>query len=247
MTERSIYMSIPAKSLLLKISVIVAVCFLFSVFSCSAQEQELPYEPIITVKDQIPADAEENFKALLEKFQKRERIPNLDGEIRYYGDYSSEYSTYDSIHWDNFIQADRFVFSAKLNWSTEPVARNGSGTGCGITFKVDDSEKDFVYMYWGVDEEFHYEGVESGRNFGTFMNSGTPLKEGSIDFTVIANGNESWFYLSFEKYGSTWSSYFLGPKELNHDGNNVGIGISNGKNYNFTNRCDWSDIFLYTW
>ena len=147
------------KFLILKIAVIAAVCFLFPVFFCSTQAQELPYEPIITVKDQIPVNEEESFKKLLEKFQKNGKVENLDGEIFYYGDYSSEYSTYDSIHWDNFLQADRFVFSAKLKWSSEPVAGNSQGTGCGITYKVDDSEKDFVYMFWGVDEQFHYEGV----------------------------------------------------------------------------------------
>lgn len=235
------------KLLMLKITVIAAVCLLFPVFFSSVKAQELPYESIITAKDQIPVNEEESFKKLLERFQKNEKIPNLDGEILYYGDYSNEYTTYDSIHWDNFIQADRFVFSAKLNWSTEPVAGNSSGTGCGITFKVDDSEKDFVYMFWGVDEQFHYEGVESGKVSGTFMNSGTPSKEGTIDFTVIVDNDKSWFYLQFEKYGTTWSRYMNGPSELNHAGNNVGIGISNGKNLYFKNQCEWSDIFLYTW
>lgn len=213
---------------------------------CAAHAQDLPDDPIITPQEQIPADKAEAFKALLERIQKNGKIPDLDGEINYYGNFSNEYAKADSIHWDNFIKADRFVFSAKLNWSTEQLVSKSKGVGCGITFNVDDSDKDFIYLYWGADEIFHHEGVKAGRLF-TDMKSGDPKQDGTIDFTVIVDGDTSFFFLQFEKYGSTWSGYFFGPQETDFAGNNVGMAISNGANQYFQTRCDWSDIFFYTW
>lgn len=208
--------------------------------SGAVQAQELPYEPIITVQEEVPGEAADAFQSLLEKLNKDGMIPDLEGQTSYYGGHTEEKAEMDSIEWHNFTKAERFVFSANVTWASAAERPNVYFSGCSLAFNVDDKDEDCVNASLRMDGMLYFDAVRYGNyiDFGKYYYAPGSIN-GAADFTVIVDQDRAAVYVNGQR--------IVRKAGLPVMGDNIGLSIYSGTNKDFGIRCDWKDIFLYTW
>lgn len=180
------------------------------------------------------------FNDLLEQLKNDEMIPRERGKVISFGEFEDEFGIMGHYQWFPIMNAENFVLSANISWLSSLPATNGSLAGCGFVFGSDPSGKDHLMASVRMDGHVYLSGI-SGGNQMKFMDYffGYPTIQGEVNFVLVVNGDKASTYINGERLGTR--------NALAYYGDAIGFATLSGTNYQFGTRCNWKDIYLYSW
>lgn len=189
---------------------------------------------------QIPKDADEAFHSMLDKLKREGVISSTDGESVYYGDYTDEWAQINYYQWLTFEHSNRFVFSATVSWTSASTTPNNFVAGCGVTFNSGSGSGNHLLASIRMDGLVYFDGFRNGYNlsYGTYKYDRPSIK-GTKQMVLVVDGDKATMYLDGER--------FVRKADLPIMGDGVGLSTLSGTNKDFGTRCEWEDIFFYTW
>lgn len=187
----------------------------------------------------VQADAQA-FNELLDQLRDENVIPRARGSIMDFGNFDDEYPIMNSYQWFPLTEADNFVFSAEVAWSSAFPSPNSHISGCGVVFWGNSDSNDHMLASARMDGHVYFSG---NRNQTTLKYIDYffryPTIEGKVALTLVVNGEYVTAYADGVRLGTTTA--------LIHPGNELGLATLSGTNYGFGTRCEWKDIYIYTW
>jgi len=206
------------------LAVFLAACFGIAVLNCG----------------QVQADAETDFENLLDKLYRDGAISTTNGETTAYNDYEDSWAQIGWYQWVTFQEADRFVFSATVEWASASQTPNNFESGCGVNFNMGYGNSDHLLASIRMDGLVYFTGFKNGRSlsYGTYK-YGPPSIKGSTDFTLVVDRDKATVYIDGQR--------LVRKADLPIMGDLVGLTTLSGTNKDFGTRCTWTDIFFYTW
>ena len=182
--------------------------------------------------------AAEMFFSTLDAFEEEGLIPD-DGETIYFGSYSDDLAMLGYYEWLPFFSSDKFVFSAVLSWDTPAERPTSNMSGCGVVFNTKNKQNE-VSLSFRMDGMAHLTAYKNGDalTFPIYKYGGSSTK-GSIDLTLFVDKGKVICYVDGEKLFERY--------EMPTFGNTVGLLTMSGSNLDYGVKCDFDDIFVYSW
>ncbi|MBQ6343270.1 MAG: hypothetical protein IJI41_09125 [Anaerolineaceae bacterium] len=180
------------------------------------------------------------FNELIEQLKTEEVIPRGRGRIQSFGSFEDEYPVMSLYQWFPVTNAERFVFSANVSWLSAFQAPTANLAGCGLVFGADPETHNHLMASVRMDGHLYL----SGNDFGKALNYidyffGYPTISGSVNLTVIETGEKVITYIDGVRLGTR--------SDMLPFGNALGFSVLSGTNLDFGTKCNWSDVYLYTW
>lgn len=189
--------------------------------------------------DGIPEEADTAFWNMLHELEE-DRLITLDGNSTYYGDYEKEWAQLGWYSWLNFENADRFVFSSNLSWDSASDKPNNFESGCGVVFNQSKNTSDHLLASLRMDGLVYFTGTRNKQylSYGTYS-YGKPSIKNSVNFVLLVDHDKATVYVDGRRVVQKANLLVMG--------NTVGLSTLSGTNKGFGTRCEWKDIFFYTW
>ena len=211
----------------LKSAIFVVLLLLFTAAYCAAASS--------TASD----EGETAFIALLDELAAEDVIPT-GGTRHSLKNYTNEWARIDWYQWRTFDKAENFVFSANVSWASAHERPNTETAGCGIVFRAADTSS-MLRASLNMDGNARLGGNSSGKAlYYPYFKYGPAQIEASHQFVVIANGPVITVYVDGEQ-AARWSSVAITEEGF------IGLATMSGTNKGFGTRCEWKDIYYYTW
>ena len=186
------------------------------------------------------SSAEDAFNDLLQQLYQDGAISSVNGKTTSYGDYEDSWAQIDYYQWITFEHADRFVFSANVEWASASNTPNFFDAGCGVVFNEGDGNVNHLLASIRMDGNVYFTGIRNYNylSYGTYK-YGSASTKGSADFTIVVDRDKATIYLDGRR--------IVRKADLPIMGNGVGLATLSGTNKDYGTRCTYSDIFFYTW
>ena len=184
------------------------------------------------------SSAESNFNNLLDRFKRENIIPSVSGTKKYIGNITDEWAQIGWYQWQMIGNANRFVFSANVTWDSASLTPNNFESGCGVLFH--NSSAGHLLASLRMDGLLYFTGIRNGQylSYGTYKYD-RPSIEGSRNFVMVVNNDQVAVYLNGER--------FVRKANLPVMGDGIALTTLSGTNMGFGTRCEWKDVYLYTW
>ena len=185
-------------------------------------------------------EAEENFYNFLDELVEDRIIPDTDGSTTYYGDYDDEWAQIDYYQWVTFENAERFVLSANVSWTSASQTPNNYAAGCGIIFNAGSGSANHLLASIRMDGLVYFTGYRNNNwlSYGTYR-YGRASTKGTADLVLVVDNDRAWVYLDGQR--------IVSKANLQIMGDSVGLCTLSGTNRDFGTRCEYKDIYFYTW
>ena len=207
----------------LKSAIFVVLLLLFIANACAAAS----------------STASDDFSALLNELA-AEDVIQAGGTVYSLEDHTDEWARIDWYQWRTFGRAGNFVFSANVSWASAHERPNTESAGCGIVFRAADTSN-LLTASLNMDGYAHLGGYSSGTPlYYPYYKYGSAQIKGTHQFVVAANGPVITVYVDGEQVGR-WSSAAITGEGF------IGLATMSGTNKGFGTRCEWTDIYYYTW
>ncbi len=184
-------------------------------------------------------DAEDAFYAFLDELEE-DGLISLGGHTTDYGDYENEWAQINYYQWLTFEHTNRFVFSANIAWESASATPNNFISGCGVVFNSASGNANHLLASVRMDGFVYIDGFRnySELSYGKY-GYGRPSTKGSADFVLVVNEDKAAIYLDGQRV--------VQKANLAVMGDGVGVATLSGTNKDFGTRCNYKDIFFYTW
>lgn len=196
---------------------------------------------ITAAQDDDYDDPKEAFAGLIDTLKAEETVPAVTGHFVSLGDYEDTYTNMSNCLVIPLLEAEHFVFSADLAWTSAIMTPDSQVSGCGVVFSAAEDSTNHLLASLRMDGNFYMTGL---RTYGEALMYGKvpfsrPSREGAAKLTLVVDGNNVTAYVN--------GSRVLRRSNVPMMGNQVGLAILSGTNYDFGTRCTFSDMMLYTW
>ena len=184
-------------------------------------------------------EVENAFYAFLDELEE-DGVIEPDGHLTYYGDYEDEWAQINYYQWLTFAHTSRFVFSANIAWESASATPNNFISGCGVVFNSASGNANHLLASIRMDGFVYIDGIRnySELSYGKY-GYGRPSTKGSADFVLVVNEDKAAVYLDGQR--------LVQKANLAIMGDGVAIATLSGTNKDFGTRCNYKDIFFYTW
>ena len=212
----------------------IKMAFVFTVLLCLG----ISALGTVSAQDKVPEKADDEFWAFLGELDKN-GIISLGGSATYYGDYRDEWAQIGWYQWKTFEKANRFVFSSKLSWDSASQTPNSFESGCGVLFNLTDVDNHLMASM-RMDGMIYFTGKRGGSylSYGTYKFSPPAIKK-TIDFKLVVDNDKASIYIDGQRV--------VRKANMQVMGSDVALSTLSGTNKDFGTRCEWKDIFFYTW
>ena len=184
-------------------------------------------------------EGEEEFISILDALVADNVIPD-DGSYYAQGDFEDEWAQIDWYQWHTFDSVKNFVFSATVSWTSAHERPNTASAGCGIVFREQDYNN-LLSVALKMDGYAHLEGYRYGNLlYYPYYQYGSAQIKGTHQFVVVANGGVVTVYVDGEQ-AARWNSVAISDEGY------IGLATMSGTNKDFGTRCEWKNIYLYSW
>ena len=155
-------------------------------------------------------------------------------------DYTDEWAQIDWYQWNTFDSLKNFVFSATVSWASAHERPNADWAGCGVVFREID-KNNMLTATLNMDGYARLIGYRYGNwLYYPNYNFGSAQTKGKHQFVVVANEDVVTVYVDGTQTAK-WRNV-----AINEEGY-IGLATMSGTNKGFGTRCEWKDIYYYTW
>lgn len=189
---------------------------------------------------QAQEKAADSFSDLIAQFQQEGVIPNENGKFLALGDFEDSYANMGYYSVTPLLEAEHFVLSANLSWSSGNQTPNTMTAGCGIVFNAAENNTDHLLMSVRMDGSIYITGAGNYTNlsYGKFP-FGIPTVVGEKKLVFVVDGAKGFVYIDGKQMAQR--------NDLSVWGNVVGIAVLAGTYQDFGTRCVFRNIEIYTW
>ena len=194
----------------------------------------------IMAADGDTADPELAFEGKIADLEEKAMIPLASGTYISLGDYEDSLAQMGYVRKIPLMEAENFVLSVHLTWSSGSRTPDTQTSGCGIIFNAEEGSADHMIVSVRMNGAVYITGLKryTELSYGKYY-YGLPNVEGSADLLMIVNDRKVSVYLNETFIGS--------GTDFPEIGNEIGLGILSGTYQDFGTRCKFEDIRLYTW
>ncbi len=194
---------------------------------------------IVTVSAAASGEGEGAFSALINELAAEDVIA-AGGTTFSLMDHTDEWARIDWYQWRTFNNAKNFLFSANVSWASAHERPNTETAGCGIVFRENGTDN-MLEVSLRMDGFIYMSGYRNGNYLSyTKAGYGSPQIKATHQFVVVANaGTITVFVDGVQK--ARWTDVAV------NDNGYMGFATMSGTNKDFGTRCEWEDIYYYTW
>ena len=187
------------------------------------------------------AAADAAFTEFVNGLKRDQTIPaDKNGTFSSYGDYIEELANMHTGVGIPLLQAENFVFSANIGYTSGSRTPDASTAGCGIYFSSREDAYSYMMVTARMDGLIYLSGSNSGRNLSYWKyNYASPNVESTFDLAVVRNGSNVYVYLNGEQ--------LTAAKNIPVFGDLAGLAVLSGTNADFGTRFEFKNISFYTW
>lgn len=181
-----------------------------------------------------------DFEKLISDLKAEQLIPESEGKTTSYGSYTDNFAKMGFAQWFPFTTAEHFVLSANLSWVSASQTPNGAVSGCGIVFGVKQELLNYLMVSFRMDGNAYIKGSKNlmGLHYGMKYYS-RPSMQGEGNLVLIVDG------LSVTVYFNDNVLFSIPNAAI--DGDGIGYAVLSGTNKEFGTRCNFDDVYIYTW
>lgn len=181
----------------------------------------------------------ETFEILISQLKSDGVIPSLDGKFIQMGDYEDSYANLGMAKGIPLFEAEHFVISADISWSSGSITPNTNASGCGFFFGKADTNS-HLSVTLRMDGRIYFTGKNNYErlSYGNYFYI-NPTVKGSGSLMLIVDGKNAAVYLNGNRITQ--------KNDLPLWGNTAGLTVLSGSNKEFGTRCVFSNINVYQW
>ena len=197
---------------------------------------------VITVFLYSPAFADKTeFLEILTQLENSGIIPSAEqGQTISYGSFTDNYANMGAAKYYTIDEADHYVLSSKITWTTASPVPNGPVSGCGLVFGAIPNTNNHLIASIRMDGFLYIVGrnTENSLSYGRHYFQ-RPAIQGEALMTMVVNGSSVSIFID--------GNQIFSRNDTVLPGNGFGFSILSGTNKDFGTQCTFEDIFLYTW
>ena len=183
--------------------------------------------------------SEQAFFDLLDDLSSKNVIPD-GGTYSDMDDYTDEWAQINWYQWNRFAKLRNFVFSANVSWESAHERPNTFSAGCGLVFRENGTDN-MLEVSLRMDGYVYMDGYRSGTPLSyPKAGYGSSQIKATHQFVVVANGGTVTVYVDGVQE-ARWTDVAI------KDNGYMGLATMSGTNKGFGTRCEWTDIYYYTW
>ena len=155
-------------------------------------------------------------------------------------DYTDEWAQINWYQWNRLAKLRNFVFSANVSWESAHERPNTFSAGCGLVFRENGTDN-MLEVSLRMDGYVYMDGYRSGTPLSyPKAGYGSSQIKAAHQFVVVANGGIVTVYVDGVQE-ARWTDVAI------KDEGYMGLATMSGTNKGFGTRCEWTDIYYYTW
>ena len=185
------------------------------------------------------SEGELAFFSLLDDLVDKNVIPE-GGSYSDVEDYKDEWAQINWYQWNRFAKLRNFVFSANVSWESAHERPNTFSAGCGLVFRENGTDN-MLEVSLRMDGYVYMDGYRSGTPLSyPKAGYGSSQIKAAHQFVVVANGGTVTVYVDGVQE-ARWTDVAI------KDNGYMGFATMSGTNKDYGTRCEWKDIYYYTW
>ena len=186
------------------------------------------------------AEEEGSFSELIEQFVQEGIIPDVGGRFLTFSDFEDSFRNMGYFQATPLFEAEHFVLSSKIAWTSANQAPNAMTSGCGILFNAASGSSDHLLLSFRMDGNIYLTGYKNYRSlsYGKYAYA-IPSSSGETQVTLVVDGERAVVYVKDQPV--------MQRSDLTEIGDRVGFAVLAGTFQDFGTRCSFSDINVYVW
>ena len=204
----------------------------------------LPMILILLILNIMPVCADEtgaeSFSDLIARLQEEAVIPAESGRYLSFSDFEDAYANMGYCSVTPLLEADHFVLSANISWSSGSQIPNSMTSGCGVIFNAAENSTDHLMVSMRMDGNLYLSGTRTYNylSYGKYPIA-LPSIIGGGNLVLVTDGTQAVVYLDGKRVAQR--------SDLSDWGDVVGLAVLSGTYQDFGTRCIFSDINVYVW